>query len=333
MNRRERVITAIRHENTDIVPYHIDFTMQEQERVAEYLGDPDFVRKIGNHIDHTYFGDLDEFMPGYFKDKFGVIWNRSGVDKDIGVIEGLVIPEPVIGSYKFPEIDFNILHERFRNLANSKNETFRLGMIGFSMFERAWSLRGMENLLTDMILEPEFVDWLMDSICDFNMKILDIAMQYDLDGFYFGDDWGQQSGLITGPDLWRKFIKPRMARMYERVKSSGKFVVQHSCGDIEQIFPDLIDIGLDVYQTFQPEIYDIKRIKREFGSKLSFWGGISTQRLLPYSTPEELRKVVPEIIKTMSENGGYIAAPTHSVPGDVPPENIVALIEIFQNQK
>lgn len=336
MTRRERVIKALRHESTDIVPYNIDFTLQEEERVAKFLGDPDFVKKIGNHIDCTYFGSSNtelEGSPGYFVDDFGVRWNKNGADKDIGVIDGFVIEEPEIGRYKLPEIDFESLHNDYRDLVNNGADTFKLGMIGFSMFERAWSLRGMENILTDMLLEPEFVHWLLDSICDFNLKIIDLALSYDIDGFYFGDDWGQQSGLIMGPELWRTFIKPRMAKMYARVKSKGKFVIQHSCGDIQQIMPDLIDIGLDVYQTFQPEIYDIKAIKRQYGSKLSFWGGISTQRLLPYSNPEELKKVVPEMMKILGENGGYIAGPTHSVPGDVPPENIVALIEIFQNQK
>ena len=160
----------------------------------------------------------------------------------------------------------------------------------------------------------------------------DLGLDYEIDGFHFGDDWGQQSGLIMGPELLRKFIKPRMARMYEKVKAKGKFVSQHSCGDIHEIFPDLIEIGLDVYQTFQPEIYDIKRIKEEYGQHLCFWGGISTQRLLPYATPEEVRKTVSETLKILGKNGGYIAGPTHSISGDVPVENVLTLIDILQNQ-
>jgi len=124
-----------------------------------------------------------------------------------------------------------------------------------------------------------------------------------------------------------------MARMYERVKSKGKFVIQHSCGDIHEIFPDLIDIGLDVYQTFQPEIYHIDFIKKEYGKHLSFWGGISTQRLLPFGTIDEVKEKTAEIMRIMGKGGGYIAAPTHAVPGDVPPENVMAMLAVMMNQE
>lgn len=335
MTKRERVIQALKHNSTDIIPYDISFTHQEYEKIAKYLGDPEFVDKIGNHIDGAYFDGFlreEEDCPGYFRDDFGVRWNRNGVDKDIGVIDGMVIGEPDINAIKMPEIRRDVINSQYQKLTQNGRDTFKLGMIGFSMFERAWTLRGMENFLVDMILEPEFAETLLDAICDCNIEIIDLALEYDIDGFYFGDDWGQQSGLIMGPELWRKFIKPRMARMYTRVKSKGKFVYQHSCGDIHEIFADLIDIGLDVYQTFQPEIYDMKKFKKEYRKCLSVWGGISTQRLLPFATPEELRKTVLETMKILGENGGYIAAPTHSVPGDVPTENILALIDIFQNQ-
>jgi Uroporphyrinogen-III decarboxylase len=335
MTRRERVIQSLRHNNTDIVPYDISFTNQEYEKVANYLGDPKFVEKIGNHIDGTYFDGFlreEKDSKGYFKDDFGVRWNRNGADKDIGVIDGLVISEPDINAIEMPAIKRDILNTQYQELVGNGRDTFKFGKIGFSMFERAWTLRGMENFLMDMILEPRFAEAVLDAICDFNLQIIDLALDYDIDGFHFGDDWGQQSGLIMGPELWRKFIKPRMARMYERVKSKGKFVSQHSCGDIHEIFPDLIDIGLDLYQTFQPEIYDMKKFKKEYGQHLSVWGGISTQRLLPFATTEELRKTVTETMKILGENGGYIAAPTHAVPADVPAENIVTLIEIFQNQ-
>jgi len=201
------------------------------------------------------------------------------------------------------------------------------------MFERAWSLCGMENVLMNMIDEPDFTNDLLDTICEYNLKIIDIANEYPFDGFYFGDDWGQQKGLIMGPVFWREYIKPRMKRMYERAKKNGKYIIQHSCGDIHELFPDLIDIGLDCYQTFQPEIYDIEKIKNNYGNDLTFWGGISTQRLLPYATTEEVKRETIRIMRIMGKNGGYIAAPTHAVPSDVPPENILAMLEVFMNQK
>jgi uroporphyrinogen decarboxylase len=335
MTKRERIIKSVEHKQTDFTPYNIDFTKQECEKVAAYLNDPDFVGKIGNHISGVYYdGYLSEKVQGsgFWEDDFGVVWNRNGADRDIGVIEGLVIRESDPSGYVFPKLDEARLRKEYVKLAAQHDDTFKFGSIGFSMFERAWTLRGMENLLVDMALDPACVDQLLDAITDYNLKIIDIALEYDIDGFHFGDDWGQQKGLITGPEYWRRFIKPRMARMYAKAKNKGKIVSQHSCGDISEILPDLVDIGLDIYQTFQPEIYDMQKIKNEYGSYLTFWGGISTQRLLPFASPEEIKETVRKTIGIMGVNGGYIAAPTHSVPGDVPPENIAALIDVLQNQ-
>jgi uroporphyrinogen decarboxylase len=191
---------------------------------------------------------------------------------------------------------------------------------------------GMENVLVSMVANPEELEILYDRICDYYLNLLDIALEYDIDGVYFGDDWGQQSGLIMGPHYWRRFIKPRMARLYGRVKSKGKYVFQHSCGDCHEIFPDLIEIGLDCYQTFQPEIYDIEMMKKLYGSRLTFWGGISVQRCLPFMSPEEVKSETIRIINMLRDGGGLIVAPTHAITDDVPPQNMLAMFDVFLHQ-
>jgi uroporphyrinogen decarboxylase len=204
---------------------------------------------------------------------------------------------------------------------------------GWSMFERSWLLMGMENVLTYMITNPNELEQFYDRNCEYLLKLVDIALEYDeIDGVLFGDDWGQQNGMIMGPRYWRQFIKPRMARLYERVKSKGRYTLQHCCGDVRDIFPDLIDIGLDCFQTFQPEIYDIAEMKRLYGNSITFWGGISTQRSLPWMTPEQVKQEIIRVVKIMRPNGGYILGPTHDVPYDVPPENILAMMEVCHNQ-
>jgi len=203
---------------------------------------------------------------------------------------------------------------------------------GFTMFERAWTLMGMENLLIYMIECPEAVEAFFDRLCEFWLSIIDIALEYDLDAIHFGDDWGQQRGLIMGPAHWRRFIKPRMARLYERVKSKGKYVSQHSCGDCRDIFPDLVEIGLDCYQTFQPEVYPIEEMKKLYGNHVTFWGGVSTQRCLPRLKAADVQKEIVHVMKVVGRGGGLIIAPTHSVPQDVPVENILAMAEVFRNQ-
>lgn len=201
------------------------------------------------------------------------------------------------------------------------------------MFERSWSLMGMENVLMSMVACPEELEAFYDKICDYFCHLVDIALEYNIDGVYFGDDWGQQKGLIMGHAHWRRFIKPRMARLYARVKAKGKYVVQHSCGDCYEILPDLIEIGLDCYQTFQPEIYDIETIKKQYGDRLTFWGGVSTQRCLPYATPEGVQQEARRVMQALRKGGGLIIAPTHSLAFDVPPENIMALVQMFQSQE
>ena len=188
----------------------------------------------------------------------------------------------------------------------------------------------MENLLCDMIIEPEFVHELLDRIVARNMRILDIVLEYDVDAVYFGDDWGQQRGLIMGPDCWRTFIKPRLAKLYGRVRSAGKYVVQHSCGDLREVMEDLHEVGLNMYQTFQPEIYGYDYAPKLHG-KIAIWGGISTQRDLPVKTPDQVKQVTRDLLAAFP-CGGLVAAPTHSVPGDVPPENIDAMLSVLANQ-
>lgn len=335
MTNRERVIRTLRHQESDIVPYSVDFTGQEWEKMVAYTGDPQFYSKIGGHMHCTQYCGWPTEIPGkpqYFRDEYGVVWNRSGADKDIGVVDSPLIPDLEARDYVMPPLDEERLRKEYEALIYWKSDNFVVGGIGFTMFERAWSLCGMENTLADMLCCPKELEQLLEDITQRNLRILDIALEYEVDGIYFGDDWGQQKGLIMGPEHWRHFIKPCMKRLYGRVKQAGKFVLQHSCGDIQEIFPDLIDIGLDCYQTFQPEIYNIEKVKREFGGDLTFWGGISTQQLLPKATPEVVRSETIRIMNIMRRNGGYIAAPTHSVPSDVPPENIEAMLDVFMHQ-
>lgn len=334
MTRRETVIAALQHKETEHIPFHAEFTHQEDEAVAKYTGDPDFYDKYGGYLHYwQYWGypTEREDKKGYFTDDYGVTWNRSGADKDIGVIDKPVIDRPDISLYSEPVINEKRIREDCERLLSSKQDKFCFAGIGFSMFERLWSYVGMEDALVYMITEPEFVHALLDKILECNLKVLDIFNEYPFDGIYFGDDWGQQKGMIMGPKLWREFIKPRMAVMYKHAKKNGKFVFQHSCGDIQEIFPDLIEIGLDCYQTVQPEIYNLLKIKKEYGEKLCFWGGISTQQALPTLKPSEIAEVIKETVEIMHSGGGYILAPTHAVPKDVPPENIIAMLDCFKS--
>lgn len=333
LTRRERVLEAINHKETDKLPFQINFSAQALSNVVEYTGDPDYEKSVGNHMCRCY-GDkiFKETAPGSerWKDQFGVVWNRTGTDKDVGVVEEILINEPDMSCYSLPTVDADRFRGLFEKALVDAGDKCITSNIGYLLFERAWSLRGMENLLMDMLMEQSFVEELFDAICNYQLEIIELSLEYPVDGFYFGDDYGQQKGLIMGPDLWRKLIKPRLRRIFNRIKKEDKFIALHSCGDNEEIFPDLIEMGLDVYNTVQPEIYDLPKIKKEYGADLCFWGGISTQTVLPFESPEEVKKNARKVMSILGKGGGYIAAPTHTLPGDIPPENIVALVEVFQ---
>ena len=231
-----------------------------------------------------------------------------------------------------PEVDPAEIKRHTENVLFNGNDSFKLAKIGMLLFERAWSLRGMENLLMDFFENEEFVDALFSMITDYNLSVITEALKYPVDGFYFGDDYGQQNGLIMGRDLWCKMIMPHLKRTFKPIKEKGLPVFLHSCGDISDIMNDLIDIGLDCYQTVQPEIYDLQLLKEKYGDVLTFYGAVSAQQFLPFANPEAVQAKITETISILSNNGGYICAPTHQTPEDVPPENIMAMIEKLKNQ-
>ncbi len=339
MTRRQRVIDALNHKKTDYAPYHLDFTQQALERIIEHTKDPDIEEKLGAHLYYKqYWGWPTEIegKPGYFRDEFGVEWNRNGADKDIGLPDKYQIEDLEESTYVFPEPDIARLRAECEEMmAKRKNGDDRFMMYGFGflMFERSWALCGMETILMSMVACPDETEEFFEQIGNYYARLLDVALEYDFDGIYFGDDWGQQKNLIMGLPHWRHYIKPQMAKLYKKVKDKGLFVLQHSCGDCHELFADLIEMGLDCYQTFQPEVYDIKTIKETYGDRLAFWGGISTQQCLPYVTPEEVKAEVKRIYDVLHKDGGYIIAPTHALEHDVPPENILAMVEVCKNQE
>jgi len=330
---RQTVISAIRHESGKI-PYNVELTTEKRHDLCEQIGisEDEYFSWSGSHIEKADYNTGEYINPGFYKDNFGVIWNRTGLDKDIGVVEKPLITEDNYRSYNCPDVDEAHVRNVTEALLSSKLGTLKLGKISMTLFERAWGLKGMEALLIDLQVNSNEVEYLLDQIMEYNMKIIDIALEYDIDGFYFGDDFGTQRGLIMSPEVWRFLFKPRFKKMFDKVKSKNKFVALHSCGDITLLLGDLIDIGLDIYQTVQPEVYDLNKLKSEFGKSLCFWGSISTQRLLPVATKSELIDTVNKTLDIMGAGGGCIASPTHQVPSDVSNENVLTLIDLLRER-
>ena len=333
MTNRERVIASLNHRQPDRVPYQIGFTQNALAAMNATFGEG-WAGVIDNcfHAVSAASGPLEGWLSEtVWQDEFGVHWDRS-VDRDIGMVCNQVLPDRDLGSLTLPDPRDPQRWEQLPAAVAAADGRCVQFSIGFSLFERAWTMRGMDNLFIDMIEAPEFVDDLLDMICDHNVSLVEQAMLLDIDVVHFGDDWGSQRGLLMGPKMWERFIAPRLERMYGAARGAGKFVSIHSCGKVQEVFPRLLELGLDCFNPFQPEVMDPYEMKREFGDRLAFWGGVSTQWLLPYGTPAQVRDEVRRLLDEVGESGGYICAPAHSIPGDAKPDNIMAMIEVLIGQ-
>ncbi len=332
MSKRDAVRQALHFQRVSYVPWQINLTLEARRKLAEYTADGDVDALLDNHflmLGDTY-GYFEDIGNDCVRDYFGVIWDRSE-DKDIGVVKGQQLPEPELGDYRFPDPANPIFYRNIEPEIAVCGDRFRVFNIGFSLFERAWTLRGMEDLLMDFCLNPDFVRDLLRRIADYNIAMVKNASVHDIDAIYFGDDWGQQHGLIMGYPLWKKFIYPELKRMYGAVKEAGKYLCIHSCGDVDELFDDLVGLGLDIFNPFQPEVMDTSALLEQYHGRLSFYGGLSTQRVLPYGTAAEVRAAT-EALLARGQNGGLIFAPAHAVEGDVPPENILAFLDVLKSQ-
>jgi len=325
MTKREVVKAVLDGGKPPYVPWSFGFTGEAYARLepllkASGLGD------LGNHL--AGIGNSNDFFTelgnGRVRDYFGVTWDRS-VDKDIGVVEGFVLPEPSLKGYRFPD---PLNPKWFADIpaqTTKLSDRFRVFHIGFSLYERAWTLRGMENLLMDFIENPEFVHELMGAITDWNVTQVNEAVKYDIDAVSFGDDWGSQRGLQMGPKFWYEYIFPHLKKMYGVARDAGKYVMIHSCGKVDELFDGLVSIGLNCFNPFQPEVMDVASLIKKYRGRLAFHGGLSTQKTLPYGTPDDVRRETRRLLD-LGRDGGYIFAPAHAVPKDVPGENMMAFI-------
>lgn len=259
--------------------------------------------------------DLEEYPDGGGVDDWGVKWKQGEEDSGAGLPTTHPIKKPEeIESYPFPDPDRPGLMEPALEAISSidRDKTLVFGDNGWGLFERAWILVGMDRFLMWNYREPEAVKKLLDEIVRVKVRITErLIEEVDVDGVRYGDDWGGESELMMGPNLWRKFIKPRQKLLYNSCTQEERLVMQHADGHIEEIIPDLIEMGLDLLNPLQPECNDVEKVKKEFGKGVSFHGAVSS-RLLDKGSPSEVRDEVIERIRQLSSGGGYVLAPAHA---------------------
>jgi uroporphyrinogen decarboxylase len=332
MEKRTVVKMALEWKNPPYVPWNINFTIPAEEKLQAHYPGQDLEEVVQNHLvnlgyDIYFYHDIGNDC---VQDIFGVIWDRS-IDKDIGVVKGQVLAQPTLKGYTFPDPLAPQVFAGVDKKIKKYRDRFRVFGIGFSLYERAWTLRGLQTLLMDFYDNPHFVHDLLNNIADYNIAQIKQSLKYDIDAVMFGDDWGQQHGLQMGPKLWREFIYPVLKRMYSVAVETGKKVFIHSCGDVDELFDDLVGIGLNCFNPFQPEVMDVAILMPQYRGRLAFYGGMSTQKTLPYGTVEDVGRETRKLLD-LGKPGGYIFSPAHDVPKDVPLENMLAFIDVVQHQ-
>jgi uroporphyrinogen decarboxylase len=333
MTPRERQLATSRHELPDRISVDV-ICIENQPQIAELVGIEaggvyDRLGIDGRIVSAGYTGAL----PATDGDPVSE-WGTSA-GEDYGTSHSYPLAGAVsvaeIEAHDWPDpADYDF--QAAGQIAREWGETYAVrGPYWHPLFCRVCSLMGMEEAMVKMTTEPSVFGAALEAVfrhthpycerllaaCGDSMPILCL-----------GDDFATQRGLMVSPDQWRALLKPRFAELFDLGKRAGKMVWFHSCGDITAILPDLIDIGIDVWETVQLHALPMSpaELKREFGRHITFFGGINTQRL-PFTGPESVAAEVRRCIEVLGKGGGYICGPDHHIKPDVPAANAVALFD------
>lgn len=334
MKPRDIVAAQIGHRETPVVPYTLDFEESVGQRLDVHYGSPQWRERLIPYIVSVGAVDTDPKEPldeTYVRDGYGGIWRQ---DVRPWHLEKPPLSEPSFKGYVFPDAQ-----EFFRPAWKADSfkrceacaDSFLIGNLGWGLFERSWNLRGFENLLMDSITAPDFFEEMLDRLMRLYLEFVEYTADLPVDAILFGDDWGDQRGVILGPERWRTFLKPRWAAIYEAVHRQGKIAMSHSCGSVADIIPDLIEIGLDVLESVQPEAagMDPYALKKTWGDKITFWGCLGSQSTIPFGTPAAIRHEVARLKSDMGAGGGFILAPAKPLQPETPTANAAAIVEAF----
>jgi uroporphyrinogen decarboxylase len=372
MTPRERINGALEHRETDRTPADLgstcntSITYQAYRRLTGYLGvsDEDVpllsrdmqVVEIGREVHRRLHIDTigihgnppdnsmaEETGPDSYRDEWGIEY-RAAAQQGI-VLYYEVAHSPLaaadsvrdIESYPWPDPGdpgrTRGLERGTRYIRESTDYALIGHMGDTSIFQDCTLIRGLEQILTDLLLNKTFAEALMVKVTEIQMekmsRYLDATGPY-LDVVCVGDDFGGQTAPLMSPEIFRKAIKPFLRQYYDLIKSKTAAKLHlHSCGSVRELIGDFIDLGVDVLNPVQVSArgMDPAELKRDFGRYISFWGGIDTHRLLPRGSPAEVSDEVRRIVEILGRSGGYVLNPVHNIQPDVPPENIVAMYD------
>lgn len=289
--------------------------------------------EMGHDFLITWIGPCTSYYaqksPEYF-DEWGIGWkwfkNPSGGSYTEMVYHPLGGDDD-LSRLRIPDFADDTRYEGSQEMiAKYGGEYAIMGGVACTLFELAWYLRGLENLMMDMVTNKDYANELLDRLMTWILVAGRKLIELGVDIIWVGDDAGMQDRMLMRPELWREFLKPRYARMFSEFRGVNPDIKTafHSDGYIEPIIPDFIEIGLDILNPIQPKSMDPARLKKLYGDKLTFWGCVDVQEVLPFGTPEDVEREAKLRIETVGKGGGFLLAPAHNIQPDVKIENILA---------
>ena len=340
MKSKERVLRAINHKEIDRVPFGIFGTSPEnEERIRKGINASsieDMYRKLGIDVWHfftplKYVGE-QQYYHGEKTDFWGITkaaYDDGDSSNQCPLRKASSVDE--VESYKWPSID-DFVEGDLENLIEDHREFAIEAGLWAPIFHNLTWLCGFENTLVNLKIEPDFSKALISHVTDFWVayarKLLE-AGKGRIDIVQNCNDFGTQNGLLIGIDTFREFFKPALKRIYDVIKEYDAKVMQHSCGAIEPIIPDLIEIGVDIINPVQVSAsgMNIVKLKEKYGDKVTFYGGIDTQHVLPEGPEEKVREETRKVLKLFGNKGGYILAPSQGIEPDISVKHVVAMFD------
>ncbi len=298
----------------------------------------DLEMAIGEDMLLTSVGWANSYyqQSGPYTDEWGVGWRPCVYQTKFGPgVYTEMASRPLadatkIDAYQPPDPNRPELYaEAQRLLARHGAEYYIVGVTVTTIFETAWALRGLSQLMMDFVADPDLAHRILEIPYRYHLTAAKRLVEMGVDMIWTGDDVGSQHGMMISPSHWRTFLKPRMAEFIATLKAINPQlkVAYHCDGDLRSIIPELIEIGLDVLNPIQPACMDPAEIKRTYGDRLCFWGSLDEQHTLPFGSPDDVRREVLARLKQIGHNGGLIIGPTHHVQLDTPLENFWAMVE------
>jgi uroporphyrinogen decarboxylase len=356
MRPRDRVEVALNHEVPDRCPMQISFTPEFADRLRKdmelqgrTIHNPhgagntyELERALGEDMLLTSVGWANSYYMDDkpYVDEWGIGWTVHPYETPFGtghyteIVSHPLADDDAISQYQPPDPNRPELYADAEQVIHDfKSEYWIVGVTVTTIFETAWALRGLEQMLIDMVLNPDLAEQILDIPYRYHLEVAKRLVEMGVDMVWTGDDVGSQHEMLISPKMWRRYFKPRMAQFIAELKGINPSVkvAYHSDGDVSRIIPELIEIDLDVLNPIQPASMDPAEVKKKYGDQLSFWGTIDEQHTLPFGSPADVEREVLSRLKTVGQGGGLILAPTHHVQLDTPMENFWAMVSTIQH--